>query len=153
MFKIFKKQNKKDNQLPKSTQQILSETFTNLIAAFDKDAKKLSPPDFNLCLIEILEMEVNNGGFNLYFVNSYGGYIQQTIDALDTIGSKVFKEILQKAKKLYPSDSISEDRSERVELIMDSEGLFEKLDREFYAAYSKEDIHQMLLDYYNKHKK
>ena len=38
-------------------------------------------------LIEALEAEVNNGGFDQYFYNSAGDNTAETIQALETIGA------------------------------------------------------------------
>lgn len=152
MFNKKKRKRKADAAHPQTTQQVISTTFMKLMSVFDKDVSKLSDAEFDFCLIEILEMEVNNGGFDLYFVNSYGGYIDETIAALDKIGSVVFKNVLQKAKKRYPGGFIPKDRSKRVDLLMNAEGLFDELDGEFYAAYTQEAIHEMLMKYYNANK-
>ena len=152
MFNKKKRKKSQEANQPPNTQQIISTTFMNLMSVFDKDAKKLSAAEFDFCLIEILEMEVNNGGFDLYFVNSYGGYIDETIAALDKIGSVVFKNVLEKANKRYPGGYIPKDRSKRVDLLVNAEGLFDELDGEFYAAYTQEAIHEMLMKYYNANK-
>jgi hypothetical protein len=44
-----------------------------------------------------LEREINNGGFNQYFINSSGDFVHETINSLRTIGAHHTADILQAA--------------------------------------------------------
>ena len=47
--------------------------------------------------IAVLDMEINNGGFNQYFINGYGQFAKETIESLKTISAFKASEILTKA--------------------------------------------------------
>ncbi len=48
-------------------------------------------------MIEILDAQVFNGGFDQYFTNGYGQFAKETIDALKLVKAVKRSEILQKA--------------------------------------------------------
>ncbi len=92
-----------------------------------------------LCLVDILEMEVNNGGFEQYFDNSSGDHVPETVGALRAIGADWAAELLEKALAPF-GDSYPADRDERLG-VTDSWGedapcyaLWDECDDVFYAA-------------------
>ena len=48
-------------------------------------------------LIEILDRQVFNGGFNQYFVNGYGQFVKETIEAFNMIEAYELAKIIGKA--------------------------------------------------------
>ena len=64
-----------------------------------------------------LEREVNNGGFNLYFINSSGDFAHETIISLKAIGADHTADILQSAIDQFPDGKVPSDRDERIELV------------------------------------
>lgn len=44
--------------------------------------------------IAVLDMQINNGGFNQYFVNGYGQFARETIKSLELINAQKTGEIL-----------------------------------------------------------
>lgn len=48
-------------------------------------------------MVVILYHQVCNGGFDQYFVNTYGQFAPETIDALNEIGAKQFAKLLKAA--------------------------------------------------------
>ncbi|WKL43508.1 DUF4375 domain-containing protein [Flavobacterium sp. ZE23DGlu08] len=89
--------------------------------------------------IEELEMEVNNGGFNQYFINS-GQNCYETLKALKKIGKVETAKLLESAINLINPNNISEIdfieklRKRDVEELYDDKISAElnKLDTEFY---------------------
>jgi hypothetical protein len=67
-------------------------------------------------------MEVNNGGFDQYFVNTEGVYAKATLDFLDYIGEKCFSKLLEEAISIFKA-VISDDRKTDE---------FDKMDNKFY---------------------
>ena len=89
--------------------------------------------------IEELEIEVNNGGFNQYFINS-GQNCYETLKALKKIGKVETAKLLESAINLINPNNISEIdfieklRKRDVEELYDDKISAElnKLDTEFY---------------------
>ncbi len=99
------------------------------------EVEKLNPK----ANIEELEMEVNNGGFNQYFINS-GQNCYETLKALKKNGKVETAKLLESAINLINPNHISENdfieklRKREVEELYDDKIDVElnKLDTEFY---------------------
>lgn len=115
---------------------------------FQNDPKSLTEEEFNFFLVEVLEKEINSGGFNKYFYYESGNYVFETIQALDELGSVYFLRILKEALDVFDG-AYTKDEIERSNVIDDKEDEFnpiwDKLDNEFYKY--EENIHQLLLDF------
>ena len=87
-------------------------------------------------LIDELEAEINNGGFDQFFFNSAGDYTEETIEALIKIGAPSTAEIVKKAASKFPGGIPPRDRDTRQELlekVSPDNDAFEELDDEFLA--------------------
>ncbi len=86
-------------------------------------------------LVSALEAEVNNGGFDQFFLNSAGDDTQETITALERIGALKTAKIVREAAARFPAGSPPQDRTSREEELLkiapDSQA-FEDHDRAFY---------------------
>ena len=90
--------------------------------------------------IDELEMEVNNGGFNQYFINSSGQNCYETLKALKKNGKVKTAKLLESAINLINPNHISEKefveklQKREVEELYDEKISTElnKLDAEFY---------------------
>ena len=90
--------------------------------------------------IEELEMEINNGGFNQYFINSSSQNTYETLKALKENGKSKTAKLLESAINLINPNHISEKefleklRKREVEELYDGKVSAElnKLDEEFY---------------------
>ncbi len=124
------------------TQKSLSEggkvdTYDNVKKDLkETEAEKVIPK----ANIDELEMEVNNGGFNQYFINSSGQNCYATLKALKKNGKVKTAKLLESAISLINPNQISEKefieklQKREVEELYDekiSAGL-NKLDTEFY---------------------
>ncbi|HEY0997113.1 MAG TPA: DMP19 family protein [Gemmatimonadaceae bacterium] len=69
-----------------------------------------------LCLGE-MEAEVNNGGWEQYFLNSSGDHAHDTLRALQAVGATVAAEILQSAMKVFGKGGPPADRGAREALL------------------------------------
>lgn len=49
--------------------------------------------------VAILDMKINNGGFNQYFVNGYGQFARETIKSLELINANKTAKFYQKLLK------------------------------------------------------
>jgi uncharacterized protein DUF4375 len=99
-------------------------------------------------LIENLEAEVNNGGFDQFFYNSAGDNTAETIHALEIIGAVTMADILKRAAAKFPGKMPPKDRFARQEVLLqispDAEA-FEDLDGEFYGY--PDDLADLLAKY------
>ncbi len=87
-------------------------------------------------LIDDLEAEINNGGFEQFFFNSAGDYTEETIQALVKIGANHTADIVNKAASKFPDGMPPKDRDNRQELLEEvspESDAFEELDEEFLA--------------------
>ncbi|UWX60373.1 DMP19 family protein [Chryseobacterium oranimense] len=112
-------------------------------------------------LTVVLENQVLNGGFHQYFVNSYGQFAKETIDALIEIGAFKKSNLLDKALNIVKDKSISDEnfRKELVnktlkKLFIDDD-LFDPLEEldDLYYETEDEDINILLGDYLSKQSK
>jgi hypothetical protein len=137
----------------KTGQDAIIEIDNLLSPVFYKKPQNLSMPEKNICYIEDLEREVNNGGLDQFFLNSSGDNTQETITALRQIGSMRFLGILESAAQQFPEARVPKDRDERMavmEQIEDKTGpIWDSLDTEFYKY--EEDIYGLLISYIQGH--
>ncbi len=72
-------------------------------------------PELVRQLIEDLEAELNNGGFDQFFFNSAGDRTFETIVALEAIGATHTASIVRAAASKFPGGLPSSDRDVRQE--------------------------------------
>jgi hypothetical protein len=87
-------------------------------------------------LIDELEGEVNNGGFDQYFYNSAGDNTAEAIQALEEIGALKMADIVRRAASRFPGGMPPKERFARQDVLLsyspDSKAFYD-LDDEFYA--------------------
>lgn len=86
--------------------------------------------------IYLVEMEVNNGGFDQFylnkFVNNDGSYMfDKTTEAFQLIGATKFADLVKRANQIF---------KENEKDFADKKGLFNELDQEFYDTYKQENL-------------
>ncbi|MCC4213200.1 DMP19 family protein [Leeuwenhoekiella parthenopeia] len=121
----------------------------------DKDFESLNEYEKNVIFIEMLEGQVNNGGFDQYFFNSSGEYAYETLKALEEIKANQTAKILNSAIKTFPTLPVPKDTEQRRELMEDipdniSE-TWDKLDDEFYEY--PENLAGLVIEYVKTNKK
>ena len=108
----------------------------------------------NLYYNQNLEREVNNGGFNQYFINSSGDFAHETINSLRTIGANHTADILQSAIDQFPDKKVPRDRDARIDLVGQIEETanekWEELDQKFFEY--KDDLNSLNIEYVKKHR-
>lgn len=99
-------------------------------------------------LIDELEAEINNGGFDQFFFNSAGDNTAETIEALIKIGATHTAEIVTKAASKFPGDMQPKDRNSR-QIVLDSispnSDAFEEYDEEFLVY--EDDLASLIANY------
>lgn len=63
------------------------DNFIGELSDYGDNMAVLTEPQKNFYLNQSLEREINNGGFNQYFINSCGDYAHESINSLKLIGA------------------------------------------------------------------
>ena len=128
--------------------KLASETPTGA----ERQELAMTPTDV-VALVDGLEGELNNGGFDQFFFNSTGDYALETIDALNRIGAHQTAEIVQLACDRFPHGSPPFDIGLRRNLLLESVSAdadaFNDLDERFYAY--EEPLQELLDAFKEKH--
>ncbi len=117
-------------------------------AALD-EKRELSSAERVVLSIEAIEREVNNGGFNQFFVNSSRQFAPYIVDAFTSIGCPQTAELCQKAidllgvEDLFDSDALEDAACEADDDLMEQ---FNSLDEIYYDG-AEEPIAVKLFDY------
>jgi hypothetical protein len=112
----------------------------------------LRPAEQVVFCIDGLEREVNNGGFEQFFINSPGEYATQTESALRTIGARHTAALVTQAIAVFP-DGPSPDhdrRAEQVDALPDEAlALLDSLTAEFVEY--RDDLSGLVRAYVAQH--
>ena len=98
----------------------------------------LSEPERVFYVGQLLEMEVNNGGFSQFFFNSSGDFANEIVSAFMKIGAVKTAEICKKAVSIYDGE-VPADRDEREDVFVDDEELAAVLDECDNAFFAYEE--------------
>jgi hypothetical protein len=115
----------------------------------------LTEAERTLIAVYWLEAEVNNGGFDQYFLNSSGDHASDVPGALRRIGAERSAKLAERAIAVFPEPGPSPDRDTRHEQLMalseddDESGAFEALDEEFYRY--ADDLTALMASYAREH--
>ena len=110
----------------------------------DKDVlPTLSKERQTVYYIYVVVGEVNNGGFTQFylnnFVNNYNSYLfDRTIEAFQFIGATKFADLVRRANQIFKQNEKD---------FIEKEGLFEKLDQEFYNTYKHENLNDLRIKF------
>ena len=102
-------------------------------------------------LIDSVEREVNNGGFDQFFFNSASDRTSEIIHALNAIGAQRTATILEDAASKFPGGVPPADRNERQNLIAKispNSDAFETQDERFLQY--KDDLTELVNAYVSK---
>ena len=119
---------------------------------YGDDMSVLSEPERVFYIGQILEMEVNNGGFSQFFFNSSGDFANEIVSAFTAIGAVKTAEICKKAVSIYDGE-VPADRDEREDVFVDDEEMGAVLDEcdDVFFAY-EEDLNMLNYEYVLKNK-
>jgi len=100
----------------------------------------LRPAEQVVWCIDGLEREVNNGGFEQFFLNSAGDQARETVSALRTIGAHHTAGLVERANGVFaggPSPN-RDVRQGQVEALGETQReIFNQLDQEFFRYEDK----------------
>ena len=117
----------------------IDDAFNAALARFHggRDFADLSARDQLLVCIWGVEADVNNGGFDQFFFNTYGGMASEASAALRAIGASQMAEIVDEAIARFGPGWVPQDRDARLTRLLaltEDEGVsFDDLDRRFWA--------------------
>jgi len=128
----------------------LERAFADAFSRFDAaNFETLSERDQILVAIWCLEGDVNNGGFDQYFLNSSGDLAWFAPLALRRIGAARMAAIVEEANAEFGPDGPPRPRAARMELVRrltDSQkARLDALDRRFYEY--PDDLSRLLCDF------
>ena len=97
-------------------------------------AKSLSTIEMIGVGVWVLEMEVNNGGFDQYYFNSCGNLAIETVASLKQIGANETASLLEAANNDVPCLPLPEDRDARMKILdqVNESSKFGALENEYY---------------------
>ncbi|KQL41850.1 hypothetical protein AN960_00875 [Bacillus sp. FJAT-25509] len=120
----------------KNTEDLYLEMSDKIIEKESKNGvEALSENERNFYLIDSLLMELNNGGFDQYFLNWTGEHWQETVSILDNLGISFLSNLVKKASEIYRSDKAEDD-------ILDE---LNELDNVFYNHLNYEDTYEKVM--------
>ena len=130
------------------------DNFISELCSYGENMDKLTEPQKQFYYNQCLEREINNGGFNQYFINSSGDFAHQTIQSLIAIGANTTADILQKAINQFPDKKVPQDRDERIEIVEQIEEtateIWEELDEKVFDY--EDDLNTLNLSFVRQHK-
>jgi len=129
------------------------DNFIGELCDYGDDFSKLTDQQKLFYLNQNLEREINNGGFNQYFINSSGDNAHETILSLKAIGADKTADILQKAIDQFPNKTVPKDRDKRTEIVEQIEEVanevWNDLDQKFYQY--EDNLNTLNIEYIKKH--
>jgi len=152
------------------TEEIIDATSDDdlLFLVFDSLSQKLTAEaeddpetDWNrseqaIYMIQALEAEVNNGGYNQFYSNPTGQLYPDLPAALKLVGANKFADLTQRANDTFEKEYtlITQHQDGTLEGFSKSykDNPLNKFDGEFYDLYKTEDLQQLQVEYIRKHK-
>jgi hypothetical protein len=136
--------------LENETDQDAIVDIDNLLAPIlSENPGGLSPPEKNICYIEMLDNDVNAGGFKQFFLNPSGEFAHEVVSALREINSVKILQVVEAAVGQFPDARVPKDPNTRRVMIQQIAGManpvWEMLDNQF-SDY-EEDIYALMTEY------
>ena len=143
LFDIFKKKSKEDiSSTTDDTNNYVVDMCTAICdkCQYGEAMENLNEFERVFYVAQLLEMEVNNGGFSQFFYNSSGDFSGELVHVFTEIGAMKTAEICKKALEAFGRE-IPMNRDEREEMLdeMESEEIDEILSECDDAFYEYED--------------
>jgi len=114
----------------------------------------LSNPEKVFYFNQELEREINNGGFDQYFHNTWGNYANETVETLNLIGANKTAKILEAAMEIFPDKKAPVDRNLRqnvIDYIGDTrDEHWGQLDQQFFKY--EDNLSELNIEFVRKNK-
>ena len=115
--------------------------------------ENLTESEKTFVYVDILEREVNNGGFDQFFYNSSGEFTHEILEAYQKIGADKTADLINRAIKLFPTLPVPKNWELRQEILLEKESnseLWNELDSEFYKY--EDNISDLIINFVKKNK-
>ncbi len=116
----------------------------------EKGWQALTKAEKHILAIEILNNEVNNGGFTQYYFNSSGDQWVDALAGLDAIGAVKHRELMLRTLSIFPDRKPSTSRDDRSEqlakIVRRKEDPFHDEDSVWYKL-KEENLDKLMLRY------
>ena len=132
--------------------------FLSKFVEDDPELKTFTQPQRYVLVVEDFEAEINNGGFDQYFVNSAGDHAHLCLSALEAIGASDALDLLKQAVAVFPDGKAPSDREERFTVLEkiwekqeneDAPGAWGHLDKRYYELGI--DLGSLVMKYVRAH--
>jgi hypothetical protein len=115
----------------------------------DDSFSNLTEPEKIFIYVDMLEGQVNNGGFDQFFFNSSGDYTHEILSAYEKIYAYKTADLIATAIKAFPVSPVSKDTEIRREIMRNlnesTTKVWDDLDDKFYEY--EDNIAGLLIDY------
>ncbi len=115
----------------------------------DDNFSNLTEAEKVFVYVDMLEGQVNNGGFDQFFFNSSGDYTHEILNAYVTIKAHKTADLIEIAIKAFPVSPVPKDTEIRREIMQNlderTSNIWDDLDNKFYEY--EENIAGLLIDY------
>lgn len=119
-----------------------------------ENISRLNEVEKTFLYVDILEGEVNNGGFDQFFFNSSGDYTYEILEAYKNIRAYKTSELISEAIKNFPILPVSSNTIKRRDVMQDLHSeiskIWDNLSDKFYEY--EEDIMKLLVEYIKENK-
>ncbi len=132
-------------------------TWLSLMAKEEAQGyESLTPEERVFWNVYLLELEVDNGGYDQYFHNSSGEYANEVVAALRTLGAVRAAEITQAAiDAVFPRGFVPVDQEQRWQQMRESEVTAPKAlngpTHDYWNNEQTEDVFPLLQAFAEKH--
>ena len=128
--------------------RLLTEHFESIClkCEYGDAIEQLSEQERTFYMTQILQQEVNNGGFAQFFYNSAGDFSNEIVEAFEKIGAAKTAAICKRALSVFPGP-VPTDRSMREKWLddLDCDEIWETCDDAFYDC--EEDLAVLTYEY------
>jgi len=113
---------------------------------------KLSPGRQAIYAIWLVDIEVNNGGFNQFYFNRQDYFAESAASGFELIGANEYAELMKRANKIYKEQELGERQDGTIEGFSESyeDNPLNALDSEFYNI--SEDLVSLQVQFIRKNK-
>ena len=127
------------------------ESFDDIFVNDEQSLDELGPTVATAVLLHALEAEVNNGGFDQFFLNTSGRFALQTVEALHAIGADKTSTLLESAISIaypdgYPEDAADHENTADSDEALDALG---ELDEQFLEY--EDSLSDLVNEYLERH--
>lgn len=123
-------------------------------ADYGDDLQNITDAEKTFIYVDILEGEVNNGGFDQFFFNSSGEYAHEALEAYERIGAYKTADLIYRAIRLFPVLPIPKDTETRREIMRELDDSisrkWNKLDDEFYEY--EDNVAVLMIEFIKKNR-